>query len=90
MAIIRLPTPLRSFAGGQAEIPVEGSTVSQALGCLVERFPALRSHLLDSQGGLRPYVNLFLGEENVMDIHGLETSLAEGDRLLLIPSIAGG
>jgi molybdopterin converting factor small subunit len=90
MAIIRLPTPLRPFAGGLAEIPVDGSTVSQALDCLVERYPALRNHLLDSRGDLRPYVNLFLGEENVFDLGGLETSIAEGDRLLLIPSIAGG
>ena len=90
MAIIRLPTPLRSYANGQSEIAVEGSNVSQAIDSLVIRYPALRAHLLDGSGHLRPYVNLFIGENNVMDIEGMQTSLADGDRILLIPSIAGG
>jgi sulfur-carrier protein len=90
MAIIRLPTPLRPYANGQAEVPVAGGTVSAVLDGLVSSYPALRPHLLDNQGQLRPYVNLFLGENNVMDNEGLATTVKEGDRLLLIPSIAGG
>ena len=49
-----------------------------------------RPHLTIGQGQLRPFVNLFLGESNVRDLQGLETPLAEGDRLLLLPSVAGG
>jgi adenylyltransferase/sulfurtransferase len=90
MATVRLPTPLRAYAGGQAEIAVDGANVAQALDCLVDRYPALRSHLMDVNGQLRPYVNLFLGQENVMDMQGMQTHISESDRLLLIPSIAGG
>jgi len=52
--------------------------------------PSLRQHLYNSSGQLRPFVNLFLNEDNIKDLQGLETPLQEGDRLMLIPSIAGG
>lgn len=90
MATVRLPTPLRVYAGGKAEVSVSGGTVSEAMNQLVGNFPNLRTHLLDSEGQLRPFVNLFLGEDNVMDLQGLDTSIRENDRLILIPSIAGG
>ena len=90
MATIKLPTPLRPYAAGQAEVLVAGDTVSEALGRLIERYPALRQHLMNGEGELRPFVNLFLGDENIMELQGLATPLKAGDRLLLIPSIAGG
>lgn len=90
MSTIRIPTPLRGYTGGQSEIPVTGDTVAQALADLTARYPAIKPHLLQDDGELRPFVNLFKGEENVNDLHGLETPLAETDKLLLIPSIAGG
>ncbi len=90
MATIRLPTPLRPYAGGQPEVSVAGGTVSEAIGDLVTSYPALRQHLMNGDNQLRPFVNLFLGDENVMDMQGLDTPLKSSDRLLLIPSIAGG
>jgi molybdopterin converting factor small subunit len=90
MATIRLPTPLRPYAAGQTDVTVAGSTVSEALDNLLAGHPALRAHLLDGQGNLRPFVNLFIGEDNVADLEGLATPIDEGARLLLIPSIAGG
>ncbi len=90
MAVIRLPTPLRSFAQGKAEVQVAGATISEALQDLLTNYPTLRPHLLNGEGQLRPFVNLFLGEENVMQMQGLNTPLKENDRLMLIPSIAGG
>lgn len=90
MTTIRIPTPLRGYTGGQSEIPVTGKTVAQALADLTARYPAIKPHLLQDDGELRPFVNLFKGEENVNDLQGLETPLAEADKLLLIPSIAGG
>lgn len=90
MAILRIPTPLRPYAGGQSEVSVTGKTVGEALENLVEHYPALRPHLYNGNGELRPFVNLFLGEDNVTDLQGLDTPLAENDRLLLVPSIAGG
>lgn len=90
MATIRLPTPLRPYAGGQTEIEVTGGTVSEALESLFGSHPALRPHLVNEENQLRPFVNLFLGEDNVNDLEGLRTKLQPGDRLMLLPSIAGG
>lgn len=90
MAIIRLPTPLRSYASGQTEVEVIGSTVSEAMDSLLSTFPALRPHLMNNEHELRPFVNLFLGEDNVNELQGMQTPLRSGDRLMLLPSIAGG
>ena len=87
---IRIPTPLRTYTDGQNEIPVQGNTVGEALDCLTTLYPALRPHLFSSQGQLRAFVNLFLNEENIKDLQGTDTRIQENDRLMLIPSIAGG
>lgn len=90
MATIRIPTPLRSYTGGQNEIRVQGPTVADAMQDLVGQYPTLRPHLFNGDEQLRPFVNLFLNNENVKDLQGLATPVADGDRLMLIPSIAGG
>ena len=90
MATIRLPTPLRPYANGQTEVNVAGGNVSEALESLFASHPDLRPHLLNGENQLRPYVNLFLGEDNVNELQGLQTPLRESDRLMLLPSIAGG
>lgn len=90
MSIIRIPTPLRVYTNGQSDIAIEGQTVAEALANLIERFPALEQHLYGENRELRPFVNLFLGDENIKELQGLNTPLKDDDRLLLIPSIAGG
>jgi molybdopterin converting factor small subunit len=90
MAILKIPTPLRSYTDGQMEVTVGGSNVAEAMHHLVEKYPTLQPHLYNGEGRLRPFVNLFLGENNVNDLQGLETPLDEKARLILIPSIAGG
>ncbi|HUI89773.1 MAG TPA: MoaD/ThiS family protein [Anaerolineales bacterium] len=90
MATLKIPTPLRSYTDGQAEVIVSGSNVAQAMEKLIEEYPTLRPHLYNSEGHLRPFVNLFIGEDNINDLQGLETPLDEHARVILIPSIAGG
>lgn len=90
MPILRIPTPLRTYAEGQSEITVAGSSVAEAMRALNERFPALQPHLFNGDGELRPYVNLFLNDDNIRDLQGVETPLEDEDRLRIIPSIAGG
>ncbi len=90
MAILKIPTPLRSYTNGLAEIPVTGKNVAEAMQSLVDQYPTLRPHLYTGEGKLRPFVNLFLGENNVKDLQGLQTPLDENARMLLVPSIAGG
>jgi len=90
MPAIRIPTPLRPYVNGQSEVSVQGKTVAAVVESLMIQYPSIRPHLTSDGGDLRPFVNLFLGESNVRDLEGLATPVAEGDRLLLIPSVAGG
>ena len=90
MATLKIPTPLRQYTDGQAEVTVSGSNVAAAMQDLVGQFPALEKHLYNGNSEMRAFVNLFLGEDNIRDLGGLETPLSEGDTLRIIPSIAGG
>jgi molybdopterin converting factor small subunit len=90
MTTLRIPTPLRPYAEGQSEITVQGQTVGEALNDLVIQYPALKKHLFAETEELRPFVNLFLGDEDVRYLQGVDTPLKDGDKLMIIPSIAGG
>jgi len=90
MAILRIPTPLRPYVEGKSEIPVRGETVSDALASVTGQYPDLRTHLFNQEGQLRTFVNLYVNEEDIRNLSGLSTPIRETDRLLLIPSIAGG
>jgi molybdopterin converting factor small subunit len=90
MTIVRVPTPLRPYTGGAKEVEASGETVGAVLGDLAQRFPDLKRHLFDDAGGLRPYVNVFLNDDDVRTLQGEATQLKPGDRLMIIPSIAGG
>ena len=90
MPILRIPTPLRTYADGQTDVNLPGSTVGELMNNLVVQYPSLRPHLFSSETQLRPFVNLFLNEDNIKDLQGMDTPLKESDRLMLIPSIAGG
>jgi sulfur-carrier protein len=90
MAILKIPTPLRSYTNGQVEVDVNGADVSEAMHHLVEKYPTLKPHLYNGDGKLRPFVNLFVGENNINDLQGLATPLEKNTRVILIPSIAGG
>ncbi len=89
MADIRIPTPLRPYTAGSERVTVSGSTVEEALQDLVRQYPDLKPHLF-SDGRLRSFVNVFLGEEDIRYLDGVKTALAEDAQLLIIPSIAGG
>ena len=90
MPNLKIPTPLRPYAAGESTISLPGETVAEVLESVVERHPDLKKHLFNDEGQLRPFVNLFLKEQNVNQLQGLETPLSDGDTILIIPSIAGG
>jgi len=90
MPVLRIPTPLRTYTNGQSDVIVSGSNISDALTDLTAQYPALKPHLFNDGGELRPFVNLFVGENNIKDLQGVNTPIQDGDRLVLIPSIAGG
>jgi molybdopterin converting factor small subunit len=90
MSTMRIPALLRSYTAGQAEIPISGGSVAEAMQHLVEQFPALQPHLYTPAGEMRLFVNLFLNGENIQNLQGLDTPLNSEDVLRLVPSIAGG
>ena len=90
MATLRIPTPLRAYVNGQSEVSVRGSNVGEAMQDLVTQYPALKKHLYNDASELRPFVNLFLGDEDIRYLQGVDTPLQEDDKLMIIPSIAGG
>jgi len=90
MTTLRIPTPLRTYTGGKSEVTVSGAKISEALNDLTIQFPAIKPHLFHETGELRPFVNLFVGENNIKDLQGVDTPIKEGDKIMLIPSIAGG
>ena len=90
MTTLRIPTPLRTYTSGNSEVTVSGVKISEALSDLTTQFPAIKPHLFNETGELRPFVNLFVGENNIKDLQGVDTPIKEGDKIMLIPSIAGG
>jgi adenylyltransferase/sulfurtransferase len=87
---VRIPTPLRPYAGGRAEVAASGETVAAVLAALVAESPELRRHLMGDDGRLRSFVNVYLNGEDVRTGRGLDTGLADGDELAIVPAIAGG
>jgi len=87
---IRLPAVLRPLAGGRSEARGEGRTVGEVLRALERAHPALAERLLDAEGRPRRYLTLFLNDEDVRGLSGIETPVREGDELTLVPAIAGG
>ena len=90
MPTIRIPTPLRSYTGGNAEVVVTGDTVGAALQDLTRQYPDLSKHLYAESGELRSFVNVFLGQENVRFLQGTGTPVKGTDQLRIVPSMAGG
>src|ERR1700758_1371160 len=91
MAItIEIPTAFRRFTDGTPKLETGATTVSEALNELVTRFPALSRHVRDDQGQIRQFINVYLNEEDIRFLGGESSALKDGDRLMLVPSIAGG
>jgi molybdopterin/thiamine biosynthesis adenylyltransferase/rhodanese-related sulfurtransferase/molybdopterin converting factor small subunit len=90
MPTIYIPTALRPYADNQAQLTVEATTVREAVEKLTEAFPKLRQHLFKEDWQLRSFVNLYLGDEDVRHLQGLDTPLAPDAELTIVPSVAGG
>jgi molybdopterin synthase sulfur carrier subunit len=90
MATIRIPPVLRPSVGGEREVTADGSTVGEVLTALAEAHPDTRGQLFADDGGLNRYVNVYLNDEDVRVLDGLETAVGEGDGLVILPAMAGG
>jgi MoaD family protein len=87
---VRIPTPLRPLTGGRSQVTTNGTTVAEVIGELAAEAPELRAQLLSDDGRLRSFVNLYLNGEDVRSRSGLDTALADGDEIAIVPAIAGG
>ena len=87
---VMIPTPLRPFVGGAPSVDVSGATVGEAIQDLVARHEGVRKHILDGDGKLRSFVNVYVNDENVRHIAKMETPLRDHDVISIVPSVAGG
>jgi molybdopterin synthase sulfur carrier subunit len=87
---IEIPTAFRRFTDGAPKVDCSASTVAEALAELTSRFPALSKHVRDDSGQIRQFLNIYLNEEDIRFLGGEACCVKEGDRVLLVPSIAGG
>ena len=90
LSTIRIPTPLRSFTAGANEIAAEGDTVGEALASLFADHQGLDAQLLNGDGQLRQFVNVFLDGTNVRSLSGLDSPIEEGSVIHIVPAVAGG
>jgi MoaD family protein len=86
---VKIPTQLRAATDGEASANVEGSTVGEVLDSLYERYGELRSRIAED-GGLRRFVNVYVGDEDIRFLDGLETAVSDGDEVTILPAVAGG
>ena len=86
---VRIPTPLRTLTGGNDEIKASGATVGDVIEDLEKKHPGIRDRLLDAKG-VRRFINIYVGEEDIRFLDGLKTQLKAGDHISIVPAIAGG
>jgi molybdopterin synthase sulfur carrier subunit len=90
MSTIKIPPVLRSSVGGAKEVDATGGDVGEVLRSLAEQHPATESQLFSEDGELNRYVNVYLNDEDVRVLDGLDTTVSEGDTIVILPAMAGG
>jgi molybdopterin synthase sulfur carrier subunit len=89
-ATVRIPTPLRPLTGGSAEVPVAGGSLATVLKELDATYPGFGARVLDESGGIRRFVNVYVGDDDVRFLSGLDTEVGEGVTVSIVPAVAGG
>jgi molybdopterin synthase sulfur carrier subunit len=87
---VRIPTILRTYTGGASEVDAEGATLAEVLDDLDASYPGIRDRILDDQGALRRFVNVYVGNDDVRFLDALDTKTPEGSQVSVIPAVAGG
>lgn len=87
---VRIPTPLRSATAGNSEVAVDASTVKEMVEALEAAHPGIRERICDESGEIRRFVNVFVGDEDIRFLDGLNTPVADGTQVSIIPAVAGG
>ena len=87
---VRIPTALRTLTGGASEVSVDGSTVGEVLKSLDVAHPGMTERLFDDTGALRRFVNVFVADEDIRFLDGLDSTITEGQTVSIVPAVAGG
>ncbi len=87
--VVRIPAPLRPLTGGKEEVSAAGATVGELIEDMEKKHPGIRDRLLDEKG-VRRFVNIYVGEEDIRFTGGLKTAVKAGDQISIVPAIAGG
>ncbi|MFT4010266.1 MAG: MoaD/ThiS family protein [Nocardioidaceae bacterium] len=89
-ATVRIPTILRTYTDGDSEVAAAGATLSAVLDDLDANYPGIKARILDDDGALRRFVNVYVGNEDVRFLDGLATPVPDGTQISVIPAVAGG
>ena len=87
---VRLPTVLRTHSGGQAKVEANGTTIGEVLADLVSSYPAMAGQVLTEDGNLHRFVNVYVNDDDVRYLDQLDTKVADGDTISILPAVAGG
>jgi molybdopterin synthase sulfur carrier subunit len=87
---VRIPTQLRELSGGASEVEVDAGTVGAVLAAVDSAHPGFKERLYDDSGELRRFVNVFVAEEDIRFLDGLETPVPDGETVSIVPAVAGG
>lgn len=90
MPTIRVPSALRSFTNNSADIETTATTVREALADLDRRHPGIAAKVLDAGGGVKPFIKIFVGSDDISGLAGLDTKVGDRDEIAIVPAIAGG
>ena len=90
MATVRFPAVMKYYVNNQTEFSVSASTVKEVVDRVIEQYPSIRFHLVDSEGILRKHFNIFVNGTHIRDLNGMDTRLKEEDKVILMASAAGG
>jgi len=90
MPSIRVPSALRTFTGGLADIETAATTVREAITDLDTRHPGIAARILDGSGAVKPFIRVFVGPDDIGELSGLDTKIGERDEVSIVPAIAGG
>ena len=88
--VLRIPTPLRKMTNGQAKVEVDSTVLGELVEKLNSEFPGFKDRLVDEEGELRYFVNIYLNGEDVRFMDGLKTATSDGDEISIVPAVAGG
>ena len=90
MATVLVPTPLRRLTGGQSKLTVEGETIGALIQALENQYPGIMDKLLDGEGNVKRFINVFVNESEIRTLQGLATAVKAADQVSIVPAMAGG